>query len=442
MKTRNLLTVNGPRALLTSLLIAWLVLLLVEISSLDFYRHDSGYYLPYYEARFIQEGRWFNFLLFHFIKILPPYIHVFAYFFLSFSFFYLVSYKFSKDIYLSFYFATLCTCTPTLFSLILWPVSPFLSFFVMNFLFYIRNKVSYRELMFLSGVLTFGTYSNLHFLTPLIYLDRIRKEGWGFSARLTVYWVLSFVFGYLFSNILVYIVTFFKSDAATFIVLAPWRNPNPIVDIAGFYHNLIYVLTVIKSNVLDSSLLYTVVAFITSLFLFKSCREEKIILWILMIFLSFYLSNLYHGITISFRSLVTAFVSLNVLFILVGRKYGPAIMLFLSFVLMFDNQYKINWFEARTKEVSARFESIEKEMLATQGVVFVYLNKKSRDKYYLTEEGIPYDFLNFNNVRYRQIRPLFLERGFEEVEFVYTNTPYTGAVRGEVIEGQLHVYLE
>ncbi|PMM48762.1 hypothetical protein BCT52_03970 [Vibrio breoganii] len=412
-----------------------------NMSYLDFYRHDSGYYIDNYGYKFITEGRWLNYLTFNISRSLPPIVNISIFFISSFCFFYLVSKSLDKDIKTSFLFALLCINSPPMYSLLLWPVTPSLSYLTLIILYLChQNKMATNEILFLSGILSFGTYSNLHFLTPIIFFKYLVNTSYKNNVIFFIVWVVTFILGYAFVNLLVYIVTYFNLDSATAINLSEWRNPNIVHNWIDLAINIRSISLTIISDITNGFLLYPLIIMICIIPFIKPNAVH--IIWAILIFFSIYASCLYHGIMIEYRSITSSFIAVFLILLLSSKPFCKISIIICCLILIYGNYNKIKWYSSRTSEVVSLFKDVEHQMNAPKERVVVYFNDEESSKFHLSNEGIPYRFQNINHVKIQQLMPYLKSKGFKQIDFKDTEVIFTGEIRFENYDDASHIYFE
>ncbi|MFA0069774.1 hypothetical protein BCU83_18360 [Vibrio breoganii] len=414
------------------------------LSNVEFYRQDSIFYVDNYEFKFVTEGRWLNLLTFNLYKYFPAWFLIFGYFLSAMLFFYLIAYNVTKVRLLSFIFALLCINSPPFYSLLLWPVVPFSSYFMLLTLYFYRERLKQFEVFMLCGVFSFGIISNLHFLAPLIYIDKIIKQTYKKNLILFMTWVLTFIVGFIVANAFVYLVTLIKSDSPSFIDIEAqtWRLLSNDGG-SSLIYNIKYVFGVIISDVTEGGFYFLILGFIINYrFTLKNKINLKLIAWSLLIYISFYSSNILHGIRIDFRSVASAFIGLS-LFHLISRSKTNSIYLLLCISFFsYDNYRKIEWYSDQVDSVKERFVSFQEDLSKGGDLAIVYWNPEFYESFNLSTKDKPYGLIDLNNFPLKQSTPYLIEQGYDKVEVVIYDVDYTGNIRYERNEETVHIYME
>ncbi|WP_147094847.1 hypothetical protein [Vibrio superstes] len=227
-----------------------------------------------------------------------------------------------------------------------------------------------------------------------------------------------------------------------FIKLADWRNPNPINSMQSLMGNFHITVSRIISDLVYSEMRYIILVLFSFIILSQRRIPVKAYFWSVIIFSSFYFSNIYHGIIISYRSLLTSFVALFILFMFLKPPYRSISLILCSFILLAFNFEKVIWFKDVSSTVAQRFNSISHIFNGADGKVYVHWNKNEEYKFFFDTKEQPFGIEHINDFEYRQVRPYLLAQGFDNVQFLYTNTEYMGVVRTTRIDDHWHIYFE
>ncbi|MFA0080657.1 hypothetical protein AB4383_01365 [Vibrio breoganii] len=436
---------NYAMTLVIFLLCLLTVFNICSLSSVDFYRQDSMYYLGNYEFRFITEGRWLNLLTFAIFKKLPPWFLIFGFFISALCFFYLVASNISHSRLNSFLFSLLCINSPTLYSLMLWPVVPFSSYFMLLAIYFYSKKAKHFDALILCGVFSFGIMSNLHFLAPLIFMGDLIKQSFKENFIFFLKWVITFIIGFIVANSFVYLVTLLKTGTPTFINidLQTWRLLKSPGGIDGLLYNIKYAINVVFSDIVDGKFYILLLGFIFSFSeIFKRDYGLKLFVWSVLIYLSFYSSNVFHGIRIDFRSLISAFVGLAMLNLLTKKRVANIYVCLCISLFSYDNFNKLNWYDSQVKTIISRFFIFHDDISRGGELAIVYWNPKFKDSFNLDVSDKPYGLIDLNHFKYKQINPYLIEQGFEKVEFIEYDIDYTGEIRYERVGETVYFYME
>ncbi|MEZ8968829.1 hypothetical protein AB6E53_19335 [Vibrio breoganii] len=383
-------------------------------------------------------------MTFNIYREIPSVVLIFGYFLSAATFFYLIANDITSSRLISSIFSLLCINAPPYYSLLLWPVSPFSSYFMLLSLYFFSKRNSSFETLLLSGVLSFGIISNLHFLSPLIFINKLVKETYRRNFIFFLNWILTFVIGYIVANVLVYIVTLIKSDEATFIDigLQTWRLLRPDGELDILY-NIEYAIETIWSDIVYGKIY---ILFFGILINYKLILKSKscsiIVMWSLLIYMSFYSSNLIHGIRIDFRSIISAFIGLSMLHIVSFSKVNMSYLLLCVAFFSYGNKYKVEWYSKQTDKVKSRFSEYQEDISKGGELSIIYWNSSYHEDLQFDVSDKPYGLIDLNNFPLKQVTPYFIEQGFNRVELVEYDIPYTGRVRYERNGDTIYVYME
>lgn len=215
----------------TSLIIL-LLLFFIEIEcwfGINVWRHDEVYYLPDYWAKFCEEGRWLNFILFPALRIFPAHLAITLCYCCLFYYAFTCAKPFiANKNALLFGLAALQVCS--LYDLLTWPVISLPSFLALAGFTFLKEKLDWRAVFLLGGIIFSGGFNNFYNLLPLLYLREI-YTGKISLLKLLAYYVLCFVLGFCCAQLAVFLVT------GHGIQIADWRKPNYIRQFSDFLIN-------------------------------------------------------------------------------------------------------------------------------------------------------------------------------------------------------------
>lgn len=195
----------------------------------DFWRHDSLYYVNSYDNKLISEGRWINFLLFPALRYIPAALACSLSYLGLIAFVYAISRRLGLLSLYAVLVAILVANIPLFRIQMEWPATLVPSYLILWFAALVADR--WRDYVFfpLFSVLFFGVISSFYFLLPLLFLRNLRL---GRMLRLLSVWSVSFPLGYVVSNVVVYVAV------GHGVEIADWRNPNPIEGVADLSENL------------------------------------------------------------------------------------------------------------------------------------------------------------------------------------------------------------
>lgn len=295
-----------------------------ELINIKFWMHDSAFYFSDYTGKLKEEGRWINYFLFNGIREINPLFSIFVHMLCLGYFSYKISNNIVKNEKISLMFSLAVISIPNFYSQIVWPVTSLPAFLFLFSLPYLSNKLSKNKLFLISGIIFFGTFSNLYFLLPLIYLPEFYSKEFSlknsvqFIKEIILPWVVCFLIGYISANIITYLVT------KQFITLASWRNPKPINSISQLAKNFDRVSNYFYR---DLNQIIKSLGKINSIFLlffgFMIIQKNKIyyIISCILVILALYVTTLYHGIEIAERTSLVSWIGIIFLILLNKIKF-------------------------------------------------------------------------------------------------------------------------
>ena len=322
-----------------------------DILQIHIYRHDALYYTmksAYHTDKVISEGRWINALVFDlFSNINGKVLSVFI--LTSFGYFiFIITNKWTKNIYYSMIVALLFVQIPSFYDLIGWPPVTAPTFVILLSSIYLHKKIKNIFLFFLLfGVLFFGTMSNYYYLLPLLYLEYFLIHDWKQNSKFIFYkllpaWALGFIFGYIITQFIVYV------DFGHFMSVADWRQPHYIHSLNDLQYNVLHSLnfleTHLKSIFINIGLLFL---FISSIIIATIDRKKDLVFIPLLIFflitIIHYIVILPIGIYISPRTIVATWVGVfAVAFLVPSIKEWQIYLLVPVIIIFMYTLYSIN----------------------------------------------------------------------------------------------------
>jgi len=214
------------------------VAILVDLSSIHIFRHDSIHYLGNYLYKLKGEGRWINYLLFPYLKAIPGQAAAFLNILFFFSFCSIAFYKWTKNHLYSLSLALLFIQIYPLYSQILWPATHLPAFTILLLAALLAPRLPLFVFYSLFGLLFLGTMSNFYYLLPLLHLNRLDASSLQKNIRIVVLkiipvWAMGFVFGYLVIIMMIYLLS-----GQHGMVIDPWRSPHYIQNIHDLTDNI------------------------------------------------------------------------------------------------------------------------------------------------------------------------------------------------------------
>ncbi|GGY78427.1 hypothetical protein GCM10011613_23850 [Cellvibrio zantedeschiae] len=289
---------------------------LTALLNVDVWRQDSIHYVTTYVDKLSEEGRWLNYVFFKLLKITPPALCVAVSYFCLGYFVYSASYRVIQNKRYCLALALLALNVPVLAVQLEWPDTLLLAFIFLAAATFESKKIPDYIFFPVFACLFFGSFSAFYFLLPLLYLDRITPK---YFLRLCIIWMLSFVFGYLITNLIVYAYT------GDFIRIASWRNPHPIHHFSDIFTNIKQANTYFMSHMAKYLAISKVgVLVIAVIYIVASCRSINAFLTIIVSLfcaLAIYVSSIPVGIIVQERTTLTFWVA-ALFFGLVVKAYS------------------------------------------------------------------------------------------------------------------------
>lgn len=406
----------------------------IQLLNIKFWRHDAAFYFTNYLGKLKEEGRWINYFLFNFIREIPPLLSISIHLICLGYFIYKIAFNITKDNKLSIIFSMIVINIPGLYSQILWPVTSLPAYLFLGVLPHLSTKFSKNKIFLLSGVFFFGTFSNYYFLVPLLYLDEFysKEVSWEnciyLIKKIVFPWIGCFLIGYIFSNLITYIL------ANQFIVLAKWRKATPIDSFKQFILNYNKISNSfyrdLKRIIQSIGNITAIIIIITNIFSIKKNKIYYLFICVLSI-LGIYATTLYHGIHISERTSFIIWIGLLFMFLLnnndiFNKKYKMNFMFCFIVSLAFARStYKnLKWYSSLTQIYSKELEVGEIELTPYRynKVIILADNKQiSKLNNIICERNnlIPFGGLEGLDQVVRTLIPLLKSKGFNKIEVQY-----------------------
>lgn len=272
---------------------------------INVWRNDSMYYVNTYDDKLAQEGRWVNHLFFRFLQLVPSQVAILLSYFSVIAFSGVVAYRVTNNYFFAAVFGILCVLTPVLAVQLEWPETLLIGFLLLALAPVLQKNLSDHYFFLITAILFLGTFSAFYFLMPLLFLKDLQfSRAW----RLILIWIMAFLVGYMFTNILVYALT---GDR---IQVASWRNPSYVHSFDDLIGNLekIYQAFRIHLEKMQSFLKPGALVALILVGLLVAVKTKQ--LWglavALVCSLGIYFSTLPIGIYIQDRTTLSAFVAL------------------------------------------------------------------------------------------------------------------------------------
>jgi len=289
--------------------------IIIDLSQIHIFRHDSVYYLNHYLYKLKGEGRWLNYLFFPYLKMIPGQIAVYLNVLLFFSFCYIAFNKWTKNIVYSFLLALLFIQFYPLYSQVLWPATLLPSLAILVVAALLAPRLPLFVFYSLFGLLFLGTLSIFYYLLPLLHINLLDTPSLKNNIRIVLIkiipaWALGFIFGYLVASTIIYFLT-----GQYGIEIDAWRSPHyihNIHDLISNSHRSLLSLTTHTREILSGY--WRPVAFVAALLvgLAGSYRHQSVplILLSVAIVVSHYVITLPVGIDIHERTVIANWVGI------------------------------------------------------------------------------------------------------------------------------------
>lgn len=226
-----------------ALLLAIFVSLYFQVLDIRVWRHDALVMFSDYTGKLRAEGRWLNHILFPFLKRTPPQAAIFLCLACWTFFSYRVASRYTEDQRLRLVYTLVSLQLPAFYSIIGWPCTVLPAFALLAIAAVLAERLDYRGVFLLAGLLFFGTFNNFYNLVLLLYLKEASESDWKKLLRMFGWWVGGFLAGYL----LMLIIT--KAIGGHWgLRIEDWRRPHKIRSLGDLRLNLSTVCHSLKNN--------------------------------------------------------------------------------------------------------------------------------------------------------------------------------------------------
>lgn len=407
----------------------------VQMSVLSDIAHDALPYMGGYTDKFVSEGRWINFALFHSLKSVPSYVAVIICNLSIFYFGYRLSLGIRKDVWLALCFGLLVINVPYFTMLFKWPMTLIPGCLMLALFAYMKEKLNPSALLIVSGILLFATYPAFYFLMPLLFLSTLRHASYPSIIKFLLMWALGYVLGYVVANSLVYAYTYVISEHASFIHFANWRRSTPSTSLSSLLDNVLKSAGNFERNALYISALspwfYLPIA-MTVVWAVK--QHLKYTLIVALVVLSIYASVVPLGVTVPLRSGITLPIGLAVMLLLIEQKVWRGLVLLLLFIPLSYQMHDYNDGYTQSRQAMASimesndtFGYLKQPEQFDKVFVSVDEPKMSQYMYQLTKSNA---FNVPSNLRYHFIKPYLYKHGWPKDKIEVINDPRT-AIQGQ-----------
>lgn len=307
--------------------------LILEYNKIPAFRHDEIKYYTSYYGKLVSEGRWLNYLFFNVIKTLD--IHLIG--ILNIILFFLFSFKCLENIFEKKY-AFLCALTalfvPSIHLLNEWPQTSFLSFLFLAISAFIYRDISVKLFFLVFGIIFNGLLSHFYLLLPLLFINQKK------TYKLLIYWIIFFVIGFIFAELLTYIL------GGKLITLADWRRPHYIQNFYDIITNIKILFYSFYNKIAIKTNISIIILFILSIFIFlhqliikKQDLFENYLIFF-MVSISIFAMNFPAGLSVALRSDACVFLGIIFFMFYIFKRYK--ILLFILIICLSTHYYKQN----------------------------------------------------------------------------------------------------
>jgi len=447
------------------LALSFLVLtnLMIDVFSVQFWRHDSVLYLndDGQKFRLITEGRWINYLL------SPLYKNINALLAYSVSascigfFLFKVCrvFAFSRSVSLAVAFSV--PVMPPFVAQQFWPVTLMVGWVWLAFATKIVNKRNWVFISFCTAIVGFGVISYLVFLIPVLYIiahKNHEEDSFGLMKFVTFMfvWLAAYFLGYGISQLATYLLE------GQLWQLAAWRHPNYIKsfsDISSNFSVLLPVLAVSKQWAVGYKSIFLLIGvcyliaekFFKQVAVTESYERFFILSVLLMSGTAIYFQALSAGLAVQMRSMVVpslmvVICSMFMCSIVTNKIAKSIVLVVLVMTINYDNLKSIEmvkYYRGVSDYLSIGVEEIEKELgrsLAEYKTVYVIQDEGQREDFEVLS-GVRRTAPIFPLKHFWSVHGILLESGVRNLVDCTYRSPIGGtgqcsAIRHRVAAGE------
>ncbi len=386
----------------------WIILLLCvlygaiiyEALNYGFWRHDDISYLYNFDGKFLQEGRWLNYVFFDGLSRIDPKFWWAVNFVLMAYFLWFLVCRYSEDRLSRVLLLGTLLAAPGLYALMNWPGMMVLLSLLLVLSTLVVDRVQYPVFLLVFSILSFGINSLAIYFLPMFYLHKSfdnRRSGLVWWSRFVMWWGLSFVVGYGVANLATWL-RFGKT-----IELAAWRQPQPATGFDQLVENTVRNARRFANHVSDflpffEYLLAGAAVFLTIAIIRRSPRAPwfDVCVFVTMGFamaIAHYVITVKHGIAISHRTVfsvywggVLAFWGLTFL----GWRplIGGLIFGLIGLPAWYASYSQVAWFSQTTRRIATTVQQTMPAPLQTYKQVIVDV-RDFKGFYARQTEGLP-----------------------------------------------------
>ncbi len=227
-----------------AILLSIFACLYAQVLDIHVWRHDALVMFSDYTGKLRAEGRWLNHVLFPFLKRTPPQASIFLCLACWSFFSYCVAKRYTVDRRLQVIYTLVALQLPAFYSIIGWPSTVLPAFVLLAVVALLAERLDYRAVFLLTGLLFFGTFNNFYNLILLLYVKEVSESDWKKILRLFLWWVGGYLAGYLLMLILT------KAIGGHWgLRIESWRRPHKLHSLSDLAINLRTVWHSLKQNV-------------------------------------------------------------------------------------------------------------------------------------------------------------------------------------------------
>ena len=348
---RNLVIDGAAIAILLSIFVC----LYAQVLDIHVWRHDALVMFSDYTGKLRAEGRWLNHILFPFLKRTPPQVSIFLCLACWSFFSYRVARRYTNDRQLQAIYTLVALQLPAFYSIIGWPCTVLPAFVLLAVGALLAERLDYRAVFLLTGLLFFGTFNNFYNLILLLYVKEVSESDWKKILHLLGWWVGGYLAGYILMLMLT------KAIGGHWgLRIESWRRPHKIHSASDLAANLSTVWHSLKQNVdlvgrkaslvlLALCLVCGVVGCFTKE---KTGKRTLIAIGVVMaVLLAGYAQSVPYGLFVVSRTAVGLYAAVFTLMLILcccSRNLGILIVLWMTLLTSYKNADSIGYYTGVT----------------------------------------------------------------------------------------------
>ena len=375
-------------------------LIVYEAMNYGFWRHDDIRYLHRFDHKFLQEGRWLNYVFFDGLSRTDPKIWWAVNFVLMACFLWFLVCRYSEDRLSRVLLLGTLLAAPGLYALMNWPGVMVLLSLLLVLSTLVVDRVPYPVFLLVFSILSFGINSLAIYFLPMFFLHKsfdTWRSGLIWWSRFVLWWGLSFVVSYGVANLLAWL------RSGKTIELAAWRQPHPASSFDQLFENVAWNARLFANHVSDffpffEYLVAGAAVFLTLAIIRQAPRASwsGLCVFVAMGFamaIAHYVITVKHGIFISHRTVFTvywggvlAFWGLTFL----GWRPLIGILMFglIGLPAWYASYSQVAWFSQTTRRIAATVQQTMPAPLQTYKRVIV--DARDFEGFYARQtEGLP-----------------------------------------------------